>query len=84
MDNSRIPHGNGQQPQVPIIGQPPRLHSYDIFLRAPGLPEQRIATLQAPDIRGAALIFLAQIGGDLTPIREFKIQKQDGGIITPA
>ncbi len=80
---NRIVPLNGQQSgaaqQQRVAG-----HVFEFYLRAPGLPDNApVGRVVAPDVRSAMLIFLAQMAGDVSQIRELRIKRQDSGIITP-
>lgn len=81
MNRNGIPP-NGSQP--PVVGRPPQLFPFNVFYHGPGLPLTPVCQIQAPDVRAAALIALAQLGGDVRPLEAMRVEKVLSPIITPA
>lgn len=82
MNDNRISQFSGTPP---ANGQPPvKLYRYQIFVRAPGVADERpVAEIQTGDVRSALLMFLAQIAGGAAEIREVRAVRVEPLIHTP-
>ena len=84
MSNNRLPAGptlaNAQG--LPKVGPIP-MFKFQFALQEAGTPLTPISEVTAPNAISAALICLAQLGGDTSKIAQLVIRKVESPIITP-